>query len=108
MSQEKKRAIVDAIIAKTKSGELAWEATYDDETFETNFRSSSVRITQMASGTTVAITILGIDGVILEQLNTHEVDYVYGQQMNELYAIVRRKALKIDETLDALLNELKS
>lgn len=109
MSYDKKFALVDAMVAKTNSGELVWEATFDDDMFETTLKSSSIRI--MKNNNRFIITVLGKDGAVLERFNNDDLGLQrpqYEDIVKNIYEVIRRKALKVDETIDALLDELKS
>lgn len=120
MAHEKQYSIVDLMIEKTKAGELTWEATFDETEFETNLKTYSLRIKQEYDfnlGETITITVLGKNGNVIERFDDHELKYSqrdfrpgieYGQALADIYQLIKRRALGVEQALDDLLSELRT
>ncbi len=114
---KKELHLVEAICSKTAEGKLAWEPTASDDVFQTTVGGHVVRIKkELGSGVLMyLIELYSSDG---EQIASYsdedfesaelasEANSLY-KRMKRTHEIARRKAMAVDDVLDALLSELE-
>jgi hypothetical protein len=108
MADERLLELASLLFEKTKTGEIAWEKTSFDETFQTSFPKYSVRIQKVKGAPT--LFLFNEDGDLIEELSYVEAFLSLGSEnrLNELFELARRKAMGVDQALDELLRELKT
>lgn len=89
------REIVQTILEKTRAGKLLWSELASD-VFLANIGDNSVVIS--GRGNSYDLVFRNSEGHILDEIDIERPEY-YEINLNELYDIVRRQALRVDETL---------
>jgi hypothetical protein len=115
-TEEKLLKLVQGLLAKTKSGEIAWEKTASDEVFQVAFPSYTVRLSTQSSDENpdmndLVVLIRDDEGRTIEHISDAELHRKFPnakpyQLMQDLYTTARRQALGVDTVLDSLLSEL--
>jgi hypothetical protein len=106
--------LIQRLHAKTKAGEIEWERTTSEDTFQLSFTSYIVRLSFRGTGSgnlDYYLTIRNESGVTVEQTNDVEIEkevpgagaYTW---MSELHSMARRQALGVEKALDSLFDEL--
>ena len=101
--------LIAKLVKRTLSGEVNWKATSDDNQFVlyfNNFSLSVYQATDQNSGEEFArIVLLNDDGKEIDSFWVSERDE-HWEIASNLFTGARRKALKIDEALHTILDEL--
>ena len=101
MATEKEIKLVEQLLDKTRKKVLSWEPTAEsDEFFSTLGGNVSFTVRQVLQGREF-LTMRDDSDRILLTISSHEVDDV-----SQLYVEARRQALKVDESLDGVLDQL--
>ncbi len=105
------------LLEKTKRGDIQWNETEIEGTFQAAFPAYSVRISSEAEpGKALSDYFLKIynqEGKQIEEISQYTVaddlnsSYEAGQKLQELYEMARRIAMHVEEALDNLLLELE-
>lgn len=111
MSNQKFASIISKLIEKTDSGELDWQTTEINGTFQVSFPRFSVRIfpKEGAIGQDIHVQVISEDGNILDDVSDADLHRVIPSAftvMSNLLQNARRCAMGVDAALDALLEEL--
>lgn len=111
MSNQKFASIVSKLVEKTDAGELNWQATEIDGTFQVSFPRSSVRIFSQEGeiGPDIHIQVISGDGSILDDITDIDlVKHLPGAftVMSYLLQNAKRNAMGVDAALDALWEDL--
>jgi hypothetical protein len=104
--------VVDILVRRTTRGEIPWEkrATSDDdkESYAYSTTTSTVSISNDTESGYLVFTVKNEEAFIIGELKvTGSTPLSFDQPLLELHAAARRKVLRIDETLDALITELE-
>src|SRR5689334_3671483 len=89
------KEIAQKILEKTEDGKLLW-SELGNNAFLTNIGDNSVVISKQ--GNYFERAFRNSEGHILEEIDTGRPEY-YEINLNDLYEIVRRQALRVDEAL---------
>lgn len=114
MSQEKYDLLVERLLARTRNGELVWQKTAGDNTYQVSFPEATIVIKPPFSNA------FGSHGHVLELVGSMEnvLESVDGgrrslqspgkfnERLTALYNLVKRQTLGVDRTLDKLLETL--
>lgn len=110
------KEIVDALKLGTEEGRLNWQSTEREDEYSILFGSGGVTVDnwnhiEESDGTTykiVDIAFLNSVGEIIDQISfektTNSVDY---KILLDLHQLAKRNTLKIDETLNNILNDIE-
>jgi hypothetical protein len=85
-------------------GELKWEPTSGESTFQTSFPKYSVSITHVAGD--YLIRLFNESGRHIESVSSSELYSGGFEKAGELFELARRNALQVDNALDELVGEL--
>jgi hypothetical protein len=117
MANDKLIRLVQLISQKTESGELKWEETAQENTFQVAFPKYVVQIALIPDEqmyATYSLRILNDRNVVIEEvtpdsLNPYEPkSYEDSKRIfRELYEAARRQALGVEQALDTLLQKLQ-
>ncbi|PYI92265.1 MAG: hypothetical protein DME97_11075 [Verrucomicrobia bacterium] len=111
MENPKLAAIVDRLAAKTRDGEVPWEATENRNTLQAAFSNWTVRLLQKTPSL-FQISIYNEAGLLLDSATDEDLTTsVQGgafTTMNHMYNLARRRAMGVDQALDSFLAELGS
>jgi len=105
--KEKLLQIAAKLLERTRAGTIEWDETADEATFETSMAKYSVNVTCAVEegGPMVTLAVLNDKGNKIEKLSDFADDQK-GNVLAQLYELARRKALRVDESLDDLLHTL--
>jgi hypothetical protein len=115
MDRTHQKKLVEALIAESKNGSLEWEPMSGQRSFTVPLRKGSVAIRHCSyeEEDWYEISILNDQGVEVETLTNSKLDEDEGwtrkwyEILQQLFDLARRKALKSDEVLSDILEELK-
>ena len=91
--------LIPIALQKTKEGKLEWEALARGNSFIARLGESSIEV-GYTRDEQERLSLLDSNGRILESVTWGEIGAPYDGQLNELVATARRKALRIDDTLN--------
>jgi hypothetical protein len=100
MATDKEIKLVAQLLDKTKKRSLVWEPTAKDDEFVSTL-SGNVSFTVGGWRETDFLTMRDELGRVLLTIDSDSTI-----QVSELYAEARRQALKVDESLDTVLDQL--
>jgi hypothetical protein len=115
MNLDRQRRLVERLLDRTRAGELSWEETVEDNTFQVSFSKNSVQIryVDLHRGSEYQISIIDDRGQITEvfsdvqlHLEDNNTPRPWRAIMHEIYSSARRRALKADEVIDSILSEI--
>lgn len=118
MDEKKFDLILDKLLEKTEAEKLAWKTTADKDTFLVALKDSSISLSQNIDHITDYIKpkfftfdFRNENGEIAESVNvTQDFDEESrGENFNKaerIYDIVRSQTLKIDQTVDRIIEQL--
>ena len=120
MALEKQGRLVDALLKKTRSSQIDWKQTGDENAFQVSFKANSVLITRIARGQSedvdYKISLINDTGTVAEQFTDVELYQDLGNPKDEpdkwyktmgtLFELARRTALGSDKLLDEILGEI--
>lgn len=110
--ESKYKEIVNILIEKTKSGNISWNETSSSDRFIVNISMNAVVVGYIDNpfeddSQCYTIDILNIMGNTIEKTIIRPTDKEGYTLMEQLYNIVKRNVMKIDETLDEIISDLK-
>lgn len=115
-TEERILKLVQGLLAKTTSGEMAWERTSTSGVFQVAFPSYTVKLSiepnnDNPDANDYFVWILDETGHIIERASDVELQRKFPtkrvvQLMDDLYSAARRHAMDVDGALDSLLSEL--
>lgn len=119
MVTDKEKQLVDQLIRATESGRVAWEPTAKPDEFTTSFKgrySIIIAISGDVEETNEGVYVLKMfDDSERELLRLDSRDFedaifksVGLDPIASLFRLAQRKALRVDEALDGILQELKA
>ena len=94
--------LIPTLLQKTKEGKIEWDSI-STESFIARLGENSTEVGYNRQGT-AKLSLLDSNGRTLETVNESELTPPFDTQLDELVGIARRKALRIDETV----NDVKS
>jgi hypothetical protein len=100
MATDKEIKLVAQLLDKTKKRSITWEPTAKDDEFVSTL-SGNVSFTVGSWRETDLLTMRDELGRVLVTVDSDSTI-----QVSELYAEARRQALKVDESLDTVLDQL--
>ena len=100
MATDKEIKLVAQLLDKTKKGSITWEPTAKEDEFLSTL-SGNVSFTVGSWRETDLLTMRDELGRVLVTIDSDSTG-----QVSELYAEARRQALKVDESLDSVLDQL--
>lgn len=104
--------LIMRLLARTKDSELNWHEGVAEGEFQVDFPSYSVTLTYAEDrrGGEVVMNIIGPNGTYLEGISEHSIRLEgppeLADQLSELYATARRQALRVDDAIDELLQQV--
>lgn len=116
MSFERQKHLVERLLNKSRSGELAWRESIRPDEFQVAFPSSGVQIRSTKSGnfTDFHISLIDSSGRVVDGFGNDQLDrdgpYKSGswsRPLSELYELARRSALRADDVIDSILVEIE-
>ena len=93
--------LLNAILEKTKAGKLKWEETADEDVFIASVGGDTTLKVSKEPGLLVKLSLLSEQGKTVWEVT----DLSY--ELDELFRLARRVALKVDEKVEALLETLQ-
>jgi hypothetical protein len=115
MLTEKEILLVRSIYEKSELGVLDWERTAIDDVFQVSFSASSIEIAGNETGEfdqqVFRLNIYNERGDIIKSFPEDELyrDFENGHNyLEKIYTLARSKALKIDEAIDNILEDLNN
>ncbi|MGA2588417.1 MAG: hypothetical protein ABSH32_00745 [Bryobacteraceae bacterium] len=117
-AEEKVWQLIRRLVEKTAQGNVVWEATAAQNTFQTSFPQYSVRVAELDRpnyrGPEYVLEMLDGNGNVIERVDDVDIQNAVpmesmevGKTMHDLYRAARRHALGVDTALDSLLSELE-
>jgi hypothetical protein len=119
MSNSKVGALLEGVIANTKSGKMKWQESHLANRFDLNFPNSTISIQPTINNSGLfdeegfRITIYNGSGTQIETFSDYDIKDEWAekqrssiQDLKELYEDARRQALGVDIVLDELINQL--
>jgi len=112
MSYPKIAKLVHALLEKTESGNLKWDATERSNIFQASFPRYSIRLYTQQSGQNdfdYVIQIINEDGDIVEEITDPDLAEVMTSPfkvLGRLHDVARRSAMGVDSALDEILDFL--
>ena len=100
MATEKEIKLVAQLLEKTRKRSITWEPTAKDDEFVSTL-NGNVSFTVGSWRETDLLTMRDELGRVLVTIDSDST-----VQVSELYAEARRQALKVDESLDSVLDQL--
>jgi hypothetical protein len=109
MDTDKLAEIANIVYEKTKAGEILWEKTSEDGAFQTSLPKYSIIAFRPRGGEYPLLRLFNERGELLEEFSPiRAIRAHFLDKLIELYDMVRRKALGVDEALDDILKVLAS
>jgi hypothetical protein len=106
MAYDKIERLASLLYEKSKRGEIKWEATADENAFQTSLSNYSVIVVQdsdEAFGHDVVLKICNEQGRVMEELPQSE-----SNELGSLFELARRTAMGVEAALDEILTALES
>jgi hypothetical protein len=103
--------MLNVLAERTQRGAAEWKPTDDPEAFLLPLTSGGVVVDRYAKSNRYWMRVVDKDGATLEQLTATVVDFGGSEPADQLPALrqnVRRQVLRIDEKIDAVLEELEN
>ena len=113
MAKEKITEIAEMVLAKSRVGLISWEETADDNTFLAPLPGGSVTVARSTFRPfPYAFKVLDSQGRVLESVSSdpkakEAAETNLHGNLKEVHDLARRSALKIEQTLDHILEGLK-
>lgn len=105
---EKLSRLLVALLSQTERGQIEWRSTADDKMFQFSMPDSTVCIAH-SRGDSYYLSVMNNEGQIIDRFSDRDLDsFESSDQMERLYVLARRKALKAEETLDGILARLEA
>jgi hypothetical protein len=113
MSEDKEGQLVHQLIEATPKGRITWEPTANLDEFTTSFKGKySVTVSKTQAGHYVLRMSDEADRELLNLVHGPDWALQYGSEyettsIRELFDLVRRTALHVDEAIDDIIETLK-
>jgi hypothetical protein len=101
MWTQKDSLFLDRLLASSRAGKIDWAPTANARIFTTSLSGKFSISIGGVTDDSLWLTIDDGEGVIIHRLTTDEYN-----QLSELYQLARRRAFKVDETIDELMKDL--
>jgi len=96
---------------KTASGDISWEKTIHENVFQTSFPRYTIRVSHDRRGGNYAISILGMDGNVIESVKDTEIETgaagdaraTWRNRLQGIFKNARHQACGVDHALDELM-----
>jgi hypothetical protein len=98
--------VVDILLHKTLAKEVLWEPTTDANVFIVSLEASSIALRQYTRDAIISLSILNDKGERIDGFGVSNEEGLAWEIMSELFSVVRRSALAIDDTIQGILAEL--
>ena len=109
MDNDKLLEIANIVFEKTKAGEMSWEKTSEVDVFQTSLPKYSIIVSRPRGVEFPLLRLFNESGELLEEFSfARAIKTHFQDKLIELYDMVRRKALGVDEALDDILKVLAS
>jgi hypothetical protein len=114
MASEKEKLVqlARALFDKTTAGQLHWEPTANQNTFQLSLSNYSTLISKELDpdepGHYILLRICNEEGQVIEELYEGEAVNAGFSDMRALFNLARRIAMGVDKALDEMLDVLKS
>src|SRR5438874_2332702 len=114
MEDDKGLALFEEILEKTRSGRIKWEPTADEDRFVASVAGKFTILIKSRDDTSVGIG-LRVEGpaLVLKDADDrvlitvgYDIQGIGPHQLEDLWEMVRRRALRVDEKVDEALTEL--
>ena len=108
---EKMAKLLDLTLSRTQIGQLNWQDTPDNDSFETHFSANSLVISKIGNDR-FTFGVIDSGGRQLESIESIHGDpwddavLQFNQKLLDLFVMARRQALRIDENLEELIKSL--
>ena len=106
------RTLIIRLLERTQRGELRWHEGVAEGEFQVDFATYSVSLilAEDRNGSQVIASIIGPNGTHLEGVSERAIRleslHDLADQLSELYRIARRQALRVDDAIDELLQQV--
>ncbi len=123
MAYDKLIRLAQLIYEKTKNGEIKWEATADEGTFQASLSNYSILVkrsakvslpvvslpvtTLVGNLTYFTIQICNEQGQVIEELTDYDA-VAADFKLGELFELARRMAMGVEKALDELIGTLEA
>ena len=101
MWTEKDRLFLNRLLATTKAGKTDWAPTASPKVFTTSLSGKFSILIGGVSDESIWMTIDDNQGTRIHRLTSDDF-----AELLELYQLARRRALRVDETIDELMKDL--
>ncbi len=96
---------------KTASGDISWEKTIHENVFQTSFPRYTIRVSYDRRGGNYEISILGMDGNVIESVKDTEIDSgaagdaraTWRNRLQGIFNNARHQACGVENALDELM-----
>lgn len=109
MDNAKLGAVVQRLIDRTRKNEVDWQSTEKRDTFQAAFANASIRLSK-PNAALLQIDVYNEEGTLIDSATDEDlVAYISNgafTEMKEMFNLARRRAMGVDDTLNALLSEL--
>ena len=105
MDNRKFEIILHSLIKRSEEDSLNWKTTASSSTYLLALKGSSISI--MYVDGRIIVDFRNEKGEVVESIMLRPSDELY-LKAEELYVLARRKALKADETIDRILEQLNT
>jgi len=105
MSYPRMATLVSKLSLKTQAGEVRWEETGEERTYQASFPGYAVHV--FPRGEDYILQIFNDDGNLIEEVSDRDLTSYMGNayiQMKELYELARRNAMGVEQALDKILS----
>ena len=115
MDNQKFNLVLDRILEKTGLGKLEWETTANRNTFLAVLQDSAISITQdydtydeqFSAGEFFTLDFRNENGDIVESIDIYNSEVGENfEKAKQVFELARQRSLKIDKTLDHILEQL--
>jgi hypothetical protein len=118
MALSKPKRLVNALFRKTQKGEIDWEESLSDNTFQVSFKDHTVQLgiaVSQEGSRIIVVSVLNEEGVVVDRFNDEELDHEDGERgagpwyrmMQELHNLALRHARGADKALNSILSEIE-
>ena len=102
--------LIQTLYTLSQKDKLDWQESANDGSFYVAFPTYSVVLTQSITGSVIGVEVLNESGRIIESVTVRDIpdlpDMSLFPQVQKLYELARKKALKTDEIMTDLLESL--
>ncbi|MET4717415.1 hypothetical protein ABIF63_001521 [Bradyrhizobium japonicum] len=120
MSLDKPRKLIDVLLRRTKKGEIDWQESLGNDTYQVSFKDNSLQLSvgptklQGADGLAYTVSVLNSEGDVADRFTDEDLDKdefgsigrEWYDRLQELHGLARRWARGADKVLDEILREV--